>query len=440
MHLTFICKLYNIIYYIYFEYARGGRKNQPIPADKRKNNKMNKLTKKHEAYMKYKKIIAFILMISACVLSSLFVACGKGDNEYADKVKVVYELEGGTYKTSDHPIIIYYPFEKGTENLILNPEELKEINNGREIVHSGKFEIEGWYKNKIETDDGKAEYSDKWDFDTDKVTDAGVTLYAKWVPKIIYSYGLYYRDKDGEHHIYSYEVKEGDKFEDYMNKAKIFGSGSDKKTGLGTFKDKDGKEFDMNTKHPGGNESFEIKIFVDYIDGEFALVSTAEELKKAKSKNIYLLNDIDLGGEEFTFASSKDYSCIIEGNGHSIKNFALDYYDDKDSVIDGTLNISLFGNMENAEIKNVSFENVNITIDTKAFYSRIKEICFAPIAITAKNTVIENVKFSGEYKVQESPTENIITEFESPIFNAEQNETNKIIGNEITVTVAENKE
>ena len=76
------------------------------------------------------------------------------------------------------------------------------------------------------------------------------------------------------------------------------------------YVDEKGEPWDKTYKHPGGETDLAVNVFVEYIEGEFELVSTAKELKNARTKNIYLLNDIDFDGDEMcledTIADSKD--------------------------------------------------------------------------------------------------------------------------------------
>ena len=119
--------------------------------------------------MKIKKFLLGALLVLMAVLC---VGCSASKN-YDGKTKVVFELEGGTYQNCVRPIVHYYDFEDGTQNLIVEPSVL----SNAEITKSG-YHIEGWYQTKTQEGD-EVVYSDKWDFATDKVDENGITLYAK---------------------------------------------------------------------------------------------------------------------------------------------------------------------------------------------------------------------------------------------------------------------
>ena len=54
----------------------------------------------------------FILM-SFFMLISLFILCScKNKNNYDNDIKVVFNLEGGSYLSSDQPIVYYYPMKE----------------------------------------------------------------------------------------------------------------------------------------------------------------------------------------------------------------------------------------------------------------------------------------------------------------------------------------
>lgn len=123
-------------------------------------------------------------------------------------------------------------------------------------------------------------------------------------------------------------------------------------------------------------------------------------------RNIYLLNDIDLGGRAFRIES---YTNTLEGNGHKICNFAIPYRASKNDLqpdINGTgsnsVYASIFGKLENATIKNVAFEGATLTVD--GGMSTITNIYVAPLAKDIIKSTVENVSVSMEYTVIKFPT------------------------------------
>lgn len=293
----------------------------------------------------------------------------------------------------------YYDFSNGAlEQKIYDPNILEE-DEKKQITKVG-YSIEGWYKTKNELPDGTVEYSDKWDFSKDKMTIDGVELYAKWVKDHQYSYELYYFDKDNNEILLDkYNVKQGEAFSDKVLKNKTV----EGYTSLG-YIDEDGNDWDEKFTHPGGDEDLAIKIYLKLIEGEYEVVKKVSELTSALAlkKNIYLYNDIDMKGKSICFDK---YSGIILGNGHKIYNFKIDYdtsknslkpsleeSDDKNATKDH-LYISLFFNLENTVISNLSFDEV--TIEVKVTLKQLKKIIISPLAIQASNVTLENVQIKG---------------------------------------------
>ena len=347
----------------------------------------------------------FIVVNVLIVATTFFTACSKTQN-HDDMTKIVFYLEGGTFQNSERPVTYYYPFEKGTENLIKEPTSLSD----EKITRNG-YVLEGWYREKSE-DDGKTVYSGKWNFETDRVSDEGITLYACWKKNVEYTYNVCYTDaKTGEKEILgSYSVKAGDKFDDFLNySSKRYGY-----TALGTYSDSEGNPWDENFAHPGGEESLAVDVYPDYIEGEYAIVRTVTDLRAATKSNIYLMNDIDFSEEDDKTLSFADYrNKTFEGNGYTVKNFVVKYtvgryidlpYDIEDDS-KKSLYISLFGNTYNSCIRNVTFEGVKLDVDVGVSLTNIYRIYVAPVSVLAEKTTVENVRFELEYTVSRLPSE-----------------------------------
>lgn len=355
--------------------------------------------------MKKKQIAIIFIFIS---FAMLLLGCSNNEFEEYGNVEVTFCLEGGTYKSSKHPIIYRYDLKDNTMK-IKNPVDL--MNSTYKIEKSG-YELTGWYRNKEEKD-GIVTYTGKWDFDTDviKETDVknGITLYANWQVKKVYSYAIYYIDENGqEQFLINQEVNEGGRL--------LESAAEDALNGYTFIKylNEDGTVWDTNFKHPGGDGETSIKVIAQYEKGNYKVVRTKLELtnaiKNAKN-NIYLDADIDMEGAKVYF---KNYRGTLKGNNHKIYNFSLNQtYNGtlKDTLENNVLYVSLFGDLENAIVENVSFENVTLELD--AGLSTIKEIYLLPLARKMTNSKISNVSFSGTYQVKKYP--------ESETFNENEN-------------------
>lgn len=325
---------------------------------------------------------------------------------YADRGTgvAVFYLEGGICQSSTNRISFAYDFDGSIiDRLIADPNNIFTEENHK-ILKDG-YHIEGWYQTKIENEDGTITYEDKWDFNKDKMDLKGVTLYANWEINRLYTYELYYKNESGEDvFLDSYEVKEGEVFYDlFMDNKDVEGY-----TKLG-YLDSEGNPWNDKFTHPGGDSDLAIKVYADLIEGEYTVVKTARQLKTAlnRSENIYLMNDIDLDGSEINYDS---YSGIIQGNGYKITNFKIGYNDSR-TALEGPLDdlkgskdhlyVSLFFELKDATIMNVTFDNIIIDINTRN--TQIKYIIFAPLAIISTNTKLENVSFTGSFTITRVP-------------------------------------
>lgn len=337
--------------------------------------------------MKFKKIL---FVCFSLFIIQLVTGCNNNSDE-PKGVKIIYELEGGVYKNCLNPIRFYFEF--GEEDMMYIQDPTTLTNDA--VTRSG-YTLEGWYTDK--------NYTKKWDFDKDQVSKEGITLYAKWKKNIIYKYNVCYYDKQNILQIInSYEVQAGEKFNDYLNYAKK------RNDGLYTpirFLNESGEVWDENFTHPGGDSNLDINVIVEYIEGDFALVSTAEELRQNKNRNIYLLNDIDLGGEEFPL---KDYRYKLIGNEKTISNcivttnptkygLSVDHTQDDQN----SLYVSLFGNIKNATIIDVTFDNV--VFEIKSTFTNTYKIYVSPICTKLENCIIDKVTINVTYKCVELPS------------------------------------
>jgi hypothetical protein len=319
----------------------------------------------------------------------------------------VFHLEGGICQNTKDKVSYVYSFNGNkVDTLIVEPNKFE--TEEKDMIQKNGYHIEGWYRTKVTNPDGTVEYMDKWDFENDRMTTDGVELYAKWEINRVYTYELYYKDKDGnEVFLDKYEVSKGEKFSDkFMKNSKVEGY-----TTLG-YLNEDGDAWNSNFKHPGGDSDVAIKVYANLIEGEYTLVDTAKKFTRAVSKgqNVYLLCDIDLDGDEICFDT---YSGIIEGNGYTISNFEIDY-DAKRSGLKGELDetgkldtqnnhvyISLFFELKDATIRNVTFDKV--LVDVNASYTNIKYLVVSPFAVLSSNTKIENVEFNANIKITKTP-------------------------------------
>ena len=342
-----------------------------------------------------KKIMCYLL----CMFC-LFVLCACDEEvSYDGQVKVTFCLEGGTYMNCTRPVVLYFDYSEGDSNYICSPDVLTR----KEIIKSGYY-LSGWYKTRV--DDGEnISYSDEFNFATDTVGKDELTLYAYWEKNIVYTYNVCYKDALGEKVVLgTYKVNAGDKFDDYNEY-------SNKNWGYTPLRyvDEDGNPWDENFTHPGGSESLAVDVYVEYLDGEYLIVTNAEQLSSriSSSQNIYLAADIDLEGRELCFVN---YRGTLKGNGYTISNFKLGYGTTVNDLIDdlegdgtgNTLCLSLFGKTKNAVIENVNFNNVTFELNTT--FQKTKKIYVVPLATIIENTKLKDINFTGTFNIKNLPS------------------------------------
>lgn len=344
----------------------------------------------------FKAIMLGIAMLFIVSLSG----CSK-EESYEGMTKVVFELEGGVYQNCTLPVINYYDVEEGSSTLIY---ELGKFSM-KEVQRSG-YVFQGWYKTK-ETVNDNVTYSDKWDFETDLISTDGITLYAYWKKAIQHTYNVCYKDENNQTVVlgtyeveYSADDKDWMKFNDYIQYANNrYGY-----TAI-SYVDENGNPWNEDFEHPLGDENLAINVYVKYIEGEYKLIKTAEDLIKYKNQNIYLLNDIDMGGKTFSFG---DYKKDFQGNNFTISNFSVNYNEKESGLIQDfdeptkkSLCVSIFGSLDGANIENVKFENVSVVISTG--YTKTFKIYVSPLSTKITESTIKNVSINGSYDYTNLP-------------------------------------
>ncbi len=359
--------------------------------------------------MKFRKLlIAAMTVVSAACAAAGLSACSDAsvDHSQMGYVEVVFHLEGGKYRNSTNPVINYYDFEEGTENLIYPLGEF----SGSDPERTDYY-LDGWYLDREEVD-GRVYYENKWDFEADTVSDEGVELYAYWRPRVNYSYNLCFREEDGSVRVLAtYDGKsEGEPFVDDLNYAQKYTPAG--YTFLGTYEDENGDPWNEDFGHPGGDEDTAVNVFPVYVEGVFNVVRTANELQRAfnSGRGVYLMNDIDMEGEALGIGggSEVNYDSEFRGNGFTVSDFTIAYNVSRLVSIPeldqegNLLCISLFGNLQGAAISDVTFKDFTMTLD--ANYSRIRRVYVAPLCMTMKESTVSNVTFEGGVFTCESLT------------------------------------
>lgn len=345
------------------------------------------------------RIKTVLLTLIALGSMSLCVACGNEKTPYEVNdeenytVSVKYDANGGVFTTNTSVIVDSYNIsnmkaEDGVVEIpLISPDDKSRGNDAFKAVKSGYF-LAGWYAER--TEDGKDEngntlytYSDKWDFEEDALEvdvdqtysskEPVITLYAAWIPLF---------------EIEFYSLQSGEYINSYVYDPSLIGEIKiptwDMNTGaveMYNFPKNDGHTFngayydeagtkpilsvlehtgEINMKTGTADETV-MKIYVDWLEGEWYHIYTAEQfLDHASIKGNYEIHaDLDFTDENWPSSLMYgNFSGTIKGNGHKFRN--IDFSQTNNSKV----NAGLFGNLtEKANISDLTFENVTFTLE-----------------------------------------------------------------------------
>ncbi len=246
--------------------------------------------------------------------------------------------------------------------------------------------IEGWYTAKLDDKgepivgtDGRVVLDQKWDFDKNTVS-GNMTLYANFVQQALLV------------------IKGGDKDIEYSGNP---GSKKDKPTPVLAPK-KAGYTFlgyyvDENfTEEFAWPYTFEagvtMEVYARFMEGEWALVSTAKEFitALAAKKNIFVMEDLNFTDQ--TWVKGITYGGEIAGNGHKLTGITLDIEASKSFK----QNFGLFGTLSTtANLHDFTIEDAQITFTDGGFKS--VEYKVAMFAWKMEDGVkVTNVTVTGE--------------------------------------------
>lgn len=339
-------------------------------------------------------------LVAVLLLATVFfaTACSGRTTPYDNNdaagytVSVRYDANGGFFATSTSVIMDSYNISgmnagsNGKVSLgLLAPEDSRRGSSDTFVATKNGYFLAGWYTERTETTDSEGNtvytYANKWDFSSDVLeVDPGktytssepvLTLYAAWIPMFEINFvnlgteevlGTYsfnpltssaiqvpqWDTKTGAMEMYRFPEKKGYTFNGAYYDAAGTQSIVDVITHTGTILDN------------GTAVGHSMNVYVDWLEGEWYHIYTAEQLRKnAKPNGHYILEaDLDFSDENWPAAfATGSFSGSIQGNGHTIKNVAFNQ-----TKMDAE-NTGLFGTLQSGcKIENVIFENVTFTI------------------------------------------------------------------------------
>lgn len=378
-----------------------------------------------------RKIQAALLCL---LLAALIAGCSFEQTPYAINdsenynVSIKFDASGGTF-TDNAPVIVdSYDISAMAVNAdgkveipLIAPDDANRGKDAFKPVKNGCF-LAGWYAQRTESTDENGNvtytYAQPWDFTTDRVevdpnaqhtSETPVfTLYAAWAP--LYEIEFYTLDSQELLGSYTFDptmdvqvqVPAWDEETGAVNMHKF--PSLEGCTFQGAYYDAAGKKpVDTETViHPGTldtatgtAENHKLQLYVDYIDGEWYRISTAEQFADNFNLNgsYELLADLDFSDEIWPTAMMYgSFAGTIQGNGHTIRNVSITQTDNAKA------NAGLFGQLTaDAVLQDVTFENITFTVKKGA---RMTGSAYGLLCGTlSEGTKLENVTVIGNLQI-----------------------------------------
>ena len=311
------------------------------------------------------------------------------NDEDSFSVSVKYDANGGTFTTNVTVIVDSFNVSKLAANgngeaevaLLAPNDTLRGSGNAFQPVLNDHYLL-GWYTERIPEGDGYR-YSGKWDFEKDRLTVAVdgdysasqpvMTLYAAWAP--LCTVEFYDLNTDNLVGSYSYDPEQGDLVMPSWDtdKGTIDMERFPEKQGYtfnGAYYDKEGtRPVEGDTVAHTASVDWEtgkvtdstMKLYVDWLEGEWYHIYTAEQFRKnASVSGHYVLHaDLDFTDEIWpTALMHGNFTGSIQGNGHTIKNVTAVQSQNKKNYS------GLFGNVtESASFSDVTFDTVSFVME-----------------------------------------------------------------------------
>ena len=408
------------------EIARYVAEARPTPAPSGPKKPINrapeidKLIKKHRESGNKINIPVLIAAVAgaAFLIAGIVWAIASSNkdyySDYADDgytVKVTFDSNGGSFKGSDSSVIdLFKADDMGDDGIeLLAPDDARRDKNNVLTVTKAGYFLAGWYREMTAVDpanpDAGYTYSGKWDFETDRLTENELTLYAAWVP--YYNYEIYVKDGDKDVLVASTSA---------INLTIPKWNSGDVTLDMDNFPTREGytlipESIDYSASDVIVNEvngkltitgkwdaetatsiTPTIKIYTQWQDGERYRIYSTEDLRKhANVKGYYeIYADLDFTGLEWPGAFANDkFEGRIFGNGHTISNISIE------STSRSRINNGLFSSIgENAYVENLKLENITHKIN---LMSVAPGASFGLIAGTvAEGAEFKNVTVSGK--------------------------------------------
>lgn len=361
-------------------------------------------------------LLPLLMLLALC-----FAGCSEEKSAYENndeegyRVSVKFDANGGVFTTNTAVIVDSYKLEQLPVNdqgkaqmALIAPDDALRGTDAFTPTKSGYF-LAGWYAVRNEVN-GAYTYADRWDFNTDVVEvdpdgtytseEPVLTLYAAWVP--LFEVEFYSRVDGSLVGSYTFDPTTADELKVPQ---------WDQKTGTiemyrfptvsgctfnGVYYDEAGTQpvttetiahIGVVDYENGVAQNATMKLYVDYMEGEWYHIYTAAQLvNNASVTGCYeIYADLDFAEEIWpTSFVYGNFAGKINGNGHVLKNIQVT------QTNNSKVNAGLFGCLtETAEIRDLTLETVSVTIKAG---TRVAGTCYGLFAGTVSDSAtIQNV-------------------------------------------------
>ena len=388
------------------------------------------------------KLIAWIAVGALALGGVVWVAVssnGGGSTPYHgydDKgytVAVKFDANGGQFGDNVNttsivdtfnPLEIANGAEGDVQIPLLDPADSRRGDSNAFTVKRAKHVFAGWYANRQQSGTDESgnpvyTYSRQWNFDADRITvntagnytatDPVLTLYAVWVP--LFEVHFYDRaNPDADPKVVEFNPNDG---------IDLTVPHWDEKTGtmaMGKYPAIAGKTFDKVYYDAAGNqpvsgeaavhpgkvnsatgqaENAVLKLYVDYIEGDWYHIYNAQQLADNINVNGHYVLHADLDFTDVNWPrafTTGTFNGSIEGNGHTIKNVSVIQKDYQKPAS------GLFGTLgADAVLTNLTFEGITFTLQSG---TRATSPAFGVLAGTiAADTTLTDVTVKGKLQI-----------------------------------------
>lgn len=373
-----------------------------------------------------------VLCMASCSSSEIVKAmqdAGAGQDGEAYTVAIRFDPNGGWLKgRGGVSIVEVYNAENGDFKIPDPADEAKRGKDGLLRASKTDYFLAGWYREREEigvdaNGDPVYSYSGRWDFATDVVKvdpnktydpeEPVVTLYAAWVPYMTYEF--YAIDAEGNSSL----IESKKLITMQLPEWTPSGGAMD----YNQFAERDGMTFEaayfdaektqpiangtkinaMDYVDPetGLSSTSTIRIYSTWLDGEWFRIHTADQfLKNFRSNGHYIIcADLDFQGKRWQtgdrLTSCNEFNgtiCAEEGKTYKFANITA-----SQTGLSNKTQWGLFGALgEDAVIRNISFENASLEINTSLKCDGFTY--FGLLAGKNNGAALENVTVSGTLK------------------------------------------